>query len=392
MGPGYPGDGLSAGSGTSLSAYGQQIAAGIAALAAASAAAAPVSAGSGSPAPSTASAAAPSADDATLAAGAAGSLTDAAGNTWTIAGGVAQINGAAAGYTANVSELAYAGGAIWQENSGGLWWEWNGTGWGSGAGTSTSPLPAAAAAPATASAPATTPASAASANDTMVLAGSAASIVDAGGNTWTITGSGQVAVNGVADATTANVTELAYAGGAVWQENASNLWWDKTSPSDAWAPEAGTATSPLPAAITLDGATSGDTVSQSQVSVQATSGDNLLFISGSGDIVTLSGGADTITDTGQGNTYILPAAGNGSDTFTSDITAAGGTLDLTAALAATDWNGSASTLSDYVTLANSSAGAVLAVAPTSGGTGVAIATLEGAATATLSSLLPHLIT
>ena len=112
----------------------------------------------------------------------------------------------------------------------------------------------------------------------------------------------------------------------------------------------GNRTSPLPAAITLDGAAAGDTVSQSQVSVQSASGNNLLFISGSDDIVNLSGGADTITDTGQGNTYILPAAANGTDTFTSDITASGGTLDLTAALAATNWNGSAATLSDYVTV------------------------------------------
>jgi len=393
-GPGYPGDGLTASSGSGLSAYGQQIAAGIAASASASASAAPVTVAS---APATASSAAPSgaapsAADSTLAAGSSGSLTDGSGNTWTIVNGVAEINGAAAGYSANVSELAYAGGAIWQENASNLWWEWNGTNWGSGAGTSASPLPAAAATPAAAPAPATAPASTASANDTTVLAGSTGSIVDASGNTWTITGTGQVAVNGIADATTARVTELAFVNNAVWQENASNLWWDKTSPSAAWAPNPGTATSPLPAAITLDGAASGDTVSQSQVSVQSASGNNLLFINGSGDIVNLSGGANTITDTGHGNTYILPAGGNGTDTFTSDITAAGGTLDLTAALAATDWNGSASTLANYVTVADSASGAVLSVAPTSGGTGVGIATIDGATTATLSSLLPHLIT
>nr|WP_294547210.1 cellulase family glycosylhydrolase [uncultured Rhodopila sp.] len=308
-GSGNPGDGLTVGSGSSLSAYGQQIAAGIAASAATSPAAVPVPVASAPATPSTAAptAAAPSAGDSTLAAGAAGSVTDA------------------------------------------------------------------------------------SPNDTTVLAGSTGSIVDASGNTWTITGTGQVAVNGTADATTADVTELAYVGNAVWQENAGNLWWDKTSPSAAWAPVAGTATSPLTAAITLDGAASGDTVSQSQVSVQAASGNGLLFISGSDDTVTLPGGAGTITDTGQGNTYILPAAGTGTDTFTSDITATGGTLDLTAALAATNWDGSASTLPNYVTVADSSAGAVLSVAPTSGGPGVAIATIDGAATATLSSLLPHLI-
>src|SRR6185437_5641062 len=36
-------------------------------------------------------------------------------------------------------------------------------------------------------------------NDTMVLAGSSGSVTDAGGNAWTITSGGQVAVNGTAD-------------------------------------------------------------------------------------------------------------------------------------------------------------------------------------------------
>jgi hypothetical protein len=48
------------------------------------------------------------------------------------------------------------------------------------------------------------------------------------------------------DPTTANVTELAYVDGEIWQENTSNLWWGKTTPADAWAPGPGTPTSPLP--------------------------------------------------------------------------------------------------------------------------------------------------
>ena len=75
-------------------------------------------------------------------------------------------------------------------------------------------------------------------------------IVDAHGNSWTITASGQVAVNGVADATTGNVIELAYEKGVVWQENTAELWWSKTLPTDAWGPAAGTATSPVPTTST----------------------------------------------------------------------------------------------------------------------------------------------
>jgi hypothetical protein len=52
----------------------------------------------------------------------------------------------------------------------------------------------------------------------MVRAGSGGSIVDASGNTWTITSAGQVAVNGQADTSTGNVIALAYVNGTVWQE------------------------------------------------------------------------------------------------------------------------------------------------------------------------------
>ena len=114
-----------------------------------------------------------------------------------------------------------------------------------------------------------------------------------------------------------------------------------------------------PASVTI-GCESGERhVSQSQVSVSATSGNHTLFISGSGDTVNLSGGTDTITDTGGGNTYVIPAAGNGYDTFTSNALTAGDTLDLRTALAATTWNGSAATLPKYLSVTNSSQGVAL---------------------------------
>jgi hypothetical protein len=69
-------------------------------------------------------------------------------------------------------------------------------------------------------------------------------IIDAARNTWSIV-NGQVAVNGQTDPTTRNVIELAYKGGAVWQENTDHLWWMKTSPGDQWSPGAGTPVSPV---------------------------------------------------------------------------------------------------------------------------------------------------
>ena len=134
------------------------------------------------------------------------------------------------------------------------------------------------------------------------------------------------------------------------------------------------------------------TVSDSQVPVTAAAGNHMLFLSGSGDTVSLSGGTSIIIDTGASNTFVLPAAGNGTNTFTTDILSLGDTLDLKAALAATDWSGSAATLSDYVTVTDPGQTATLSIAAVSGGAGVAIATIDGVSNATLTSLLAHVTT
>ena len=80
------------------------------------------------------------------------------------------------------------------------------------------------------------------------------------------------------------------------------------------------------------------------------------------------------------------------EAFTSNILATGDKLSLTTALGATTWNNSAATLSNYLTVTNSKQGATLSISATSRGSGVVIATIDGATTATLSSLLAHSIT
>ena len=106
----------------------------------------------------------------------------------------------------------------------------------------------------------------------------------------------------------------------------------------------------------------------------------------------LKGAGAGVSSSSSGQTYVIPAAGNGVEAFTSNILAMGDTLNLTTALAATNWNGSASTLSNYLKVTNSTQAATLSISATSGGSSVAIATIDGATTATLSSLLAHSIT
>jgi hypothetical protein len=161
------------------------------------------------------------------------SILDAQGNTWSIVNGQVSVNGAVDPTTANVIELAYENGTIWQKNTDNLWWSKSSPAdaWGPPAGTSIDPVPG----------------QVASANDaivTVITNGPISSITDASGNMWSIS-KGQVTLNGVVDPTTANVIELAYVDGLIWQENASGLWWSKSLPSDQWGPGPGTPTSPV---------------------------------------------------------------------------------------------------------------------------------------------------
>lgn len=158
------------------------------------------------------------------------SLVDANKNDWFILNGQVYANGALDNSTANVGELIYSGGRIWQsvaQTGGGNLWRskalktdpWTPTG-----GTTVGPLPT-------------------SANKAAVFA-AGQPIVDAGGNVWTII-NGQIAANGqIDDGWTWNVVELTYFNGQVWQKNSANLWWSAASPSATWQPPGGTSVPP----------------------------------------------------------------------------------------------------------------------------------------------------
>lgn len=155
-------------------------------------------------------------------------ITDASGNRWAIAatqGGQVTVNGVTDTTTNNVVGLAYVTGKVWHVNANGQWYSkaypsdsWNG--------------------------PQGSPIIATSPNG-FVVPRDGTAITDANGNTWTITPGAQVALNGIADTTTANVVQLAFVSNQVWQENASLLWWSKTVPTDTWMPLNGTTSSPI---------------------------------------------------------------------------------------------------------------------------------------------------
>lgn len=148
-------------------------------------------------------------------------IIDATGMSFSLVAG-AQIarNGIVDSTTANVTQLAYVNHVVWQQNTALNWYSWLGTGWSTG--TTASPLPVE------------------SANNTVVTT-VGPTITDSAFAVWGITAGGLVSRNGVGDATTASVIELAYVNHVVWQENASLNWYSWLG--TAWS--AATTVSPL---------------------------------------------------------------------------------------------------------------------------------------------------
>jgi hypothetical protein len=129
---------------------------------------------------------------------------------------------------------------------------------------------------------------AASPNDT-VVAGIGASITDASGHVWAIDSGGQITVNGAVDATTANVDELAYYNGLVWQKNAANQWYSKTSPAATWLHWTG-ASAPVP----IPGASANDAT---------------IAAGGTASLVDANGNIWSLTETSSGRGYQVTADG-----------------------------------------------------------------------------------
>jgi hypothetical protein len=114
----------------------------------------------------------------------------------------------------------------------------------------------------------------------------------------------------------------------------------------------------------------------------------MFFIAGNTDTFNLSGGTDTIIDNGSGgNTFTIPTAGNGKVVFSSPVLDNNDMLDLSASLAKTQWDGSASTLDSYLHVR----GTRLYVSNTPSGHQTLVATFQHQS-ASLSTILAHSIT
>ena len=219
-----------------------------------------------------------------------------------------------------------------------------------------------------------------------VTTDSGGSLKDAAGNIWTLTANGDVNENGTPVPGGSSTAEFTIVNNVDYGLDSGGTGWYTYAPAtQAW-------TNSAAPTITIPQSTTSATISLSSALVNATAGNHAMFISGSSNTLTLTGGTETITDLGGTNTYVIPAAGKGYDTFTTDVFNLNDVLDLRPALKATNWTGTASTLSKYLSVVDSSQGAALSISATSGGAKAAIALIGGANTTNLSTLLTHAIT
>jgi hypothetical protein len=183
--------------------------------------------------------------------------------------------------------------------------------------------------------------------------------------------------------------------------------------------------------INIATSTTNSTITVSNATINASAGNHLIFIGGTGDVLTAVGGTETvmayqggntittgagadeisiagsgnvvsagtgsniINDSGSNNTIVLPQAGQGTDSIYGYVLLNNDTLDMRSLLAATQWNGNAATLADFVQVsAPDGADAVISVDPSgkSGGTTYHVATLYGAGPVSVATVLSHSLT
>ena len=136
---------------------------------------------------------------------------------------------------------------------------------------------------------------------------------------------------------------------------------------------------------------SGDMVSgtQGMAFITTGAGNDTITLGGAGSTVNAGGGSNTIVGGTGMDHFVLPKAGQGFDAITGFTETNGDVLNLRAALAATKWNGQASTLANYLKVTDSGGSATLSIAPTGSGAATAITTLVSSGNLGLSGLISH---
>ncbi len=309
------------------------------------------------------------------------------------------------------------------------------------------PTPSPTPAPTPAPTPSPTPAPTPAPTSASYITPGSGSFKDTAGNVYTVDGSGNADENGNPIPGGAGTGAMELSNNTVYgQDAATKSWytWDQTTwtgpvsapPTPTSSPSASpsptptptpTTPSPIPTptTITIPATTAQVTENVSNAVIQASAGSHMVFINGTGDTVKLTGGAETvqalqgkntittgasndtiqiggsdntvdagagknvIRDGGTNNTIVIPAASKGYDDIYGSVLTNGDKLNLHAALQATGWNGSSSTIANFLHVKQSGSDAIISISATAGGAATNVADLHGAGTVSLQTLLAH---
>jgi serralysin len=124
-------------------------------------------------------------------------------------------------------------------------------------------------------------------------------------------------------------------------------------------------------------------------------GNDKIQIAGSGNVVNAGAGTNEIDDSGTANRLVMPRGGQGLDNIFGYVLQNQDTIDLRSMLAGTQWNHTAATLGNYVGVRTvNGADTVISVTPSgvAGSTHYDVATLHGTGPVDFATLIAHSLT
>ncbi len=146
--------------------------------------------------------------------------------------------------------------------------------------------------------------------------------------------------------------------------------------------------------LTATGGT--ETVLAFQGGNQITTGDgnDTIRFAGTNNVIDAGGGQNVLYDSGSNNTIVLPGANQGVDDIYGYVMQNGNKFDLRHALASTSWQGDLANIGDFVKVSTQGNNGIISINPTgsAGGGSQMVAKLESTGTMTLDRLLAHSIT
>ena len=137
--------------------------------------------------------------------------------------------------------------------------------------------------------------------------------------------------------------------------------------------------------VSLTGGTETVQAYQGHNSITTGTGNDTIGIAGSGNVIDAGGGSNRIEDSGSANTLVMP--GKGRDDVYGYVLQQRDTIDFRSALKGTAWNGQQSTLGNFLHVGMNGNDAIITVSATADGAAVGTMDLHDSGPLSMAGLL-----